>query len=74
MEYRIGCMLYVKPGTHVPPGTRYSSGVILKVYNDPELTRWNGSPEIYLEILWVDGHQSTEDIRKVSPYYELIHP
>lgn len=74
MEYHSGDLILVKPGTHVPPGTRYSSGVILKVYNAPEITRWNGSPEIYLEILWVDGHQSTEDIRKVSPYYEFIHP
>lgn len=58
-----GDLLLVKPGTHVPPGTRYSSGVILGVRDDPE---------IYLDILWVDGYRSREDIRKVSPYYEVV--
>ena len=58
-----GDLLLVKPGTHVPPGTRYSSGVILGVREDPE---------IYLDILWVDGYRSQEDIRKVSPYYEVV--
>jgi uncharacterized membrane protein (UPF0127 family) len=72
MEFRVCDLFVVKPGTHVPPGTRYSSGIILNVRNDPELTRWNGAPEIYLDILWVDGHRSTEDYRKVSPYYEVV--
>jgi len=72
MEYRTGDLILVKPGTHVPPGTRYSSGVILKVYNDPQITRWNGAPEIYLDILWVDGYRSTEDYRKITPYYEVL--
>ena len=67
-----GDLLLVKPGTHVPPGTRYSSGVIIKVYNDPEITRWNGAPEIYLDVLWADGHRSTEDHRNISPYYEVV--
>ena len=67
-----GDLLLVKPGTHVPPGSRYSSGIILKVYNDPEITRWNGTPEIYLDILWVDGYQSQVDHRNVSPYYEVV--
>jgi len=74
MEYHIGDLLLVKPGTHVPPGSRYSSGIILSVHNDPGISRWNGIPEIYLKILWLDGHQTTEDIRKVSPYYEFIKP
>lgn len=67
--YQIGDLLLVKPGTHVPPGTRYASGVVLKIYNDSTLTRWNGAPEIFLDIVWSDGHQSTEDIRKLLPYY-----
>jgi uncharacterized membrane protein (UPF0127 family) len=74
MEYRSGDLILVKPGTHVPPGSRYSSGILLDVREDPRFTHWNGIPEVYLKILWVDGHQSTEDIRKVSPYYEFIHP
>ena len=74
MEYHPGDLLLVKPGTHVPSGSRYSSGTILKVYNAPELTRWNGAPEIYLTILWADGYKSSEFLSKVSPYYELIHP
>ena len=67
-----GDLLLVKPGTHVPPGTRYSSGIILEVREDPQITRWNGTPEIYLDILWVDGYRSREDLRKVSPYYEVV--
>jgi hypothetical protein len=74
MGLQLGSLLLVKPGTHVPPGTRYSSGILLDVKEDPQLTRWNGIPEVYLKILWVDGHQSLEDIRKVSPYYEFIKP
>ena len=72
MEFRVGDLLLVKPGTHVPPGSRYSSGVILDVREDPQITRWNGAPEIYLDILWVDGCRSTEDYRKITPYYEVL--
>ena len=72
MEFRVGDLLLVKPGTHVPPGTRYSSGIILEVREDPQITRWNGVPEIYLEIMWMDGYRSTEDYRKITPYYEVL--
>lgn len=72
MEYHSGDLILVKPGTHVPPGSRYSSGIIIKSYEDPMFPR--GTPEIFLDILWVDGHQSTQSIRLVKPYYELIHP
>jgi hypothetical protein len=74
MGFSIGSLLLVKPGTHVPPGTRYSSGILLDVREDPQITRWNGIPEVYMKILWADGHQSTEEIRKVTPYYEFILP
>lgn len=67
-----GDLLLVVPGTHVPPGSRYSSGMILCVREDPQLTRWNGTPEVYLEILWADGHRTVEDIRKVNPYYTVV--
>ena len=72
MEFRVGDLLLVKPGTHVPPGSRYSSGIILEVREDPQITRWNGVPEIYLEIMWVDGYRSREDYRKITPYYEVL--
>ena len=74
MEYHIGDLLLVKPGTHVPPGSRYSSGIILSVHNDPGISRWNGTAEIFLEILWADGHKSFDRISQVSPYYEFIKP
>lgn len=72
MEFHPGDLLLVVPGTHVPPGSRYSSGMILGVREDPEITRWNGIPEVYLEILWADGHRTVEDIRKVTPYYTVV--
>jgi len=74
MEYNTGDLLLVKPGTHVPPESRYSSGIILRVYNDPSISRWNGTAEIFLEILWLDGHKSFDRISQVSPYYEFIKP
>ena len=70
MEYHIGDLLLVVPGTHhVPPGTRYSSGMILGVREDPQIA---GIPEVYLEILWVDGHRTVEDIWKLTPYYTVV--
>ena len=57
---------------HVYPGTRYYSGLILKVHHDPTLTRWNGSPEIYMVVLWCDGYKSSEDVRRFLSYYEVI--
>jgi len=68
---KAGDLLLVKPGTHVPPGTRYSSGIIAEV-RDSGLTRWNGAPEIYLDIIWADGCRSLEDHRNVAPYYEVV--
>ena len=67
-----GDLLLAKPGTRVLWGGVKSSGIILEVREDPGLTRWNGTPEIYLDILWAEGYRSVEDIRRVSPYYEVV--
>jgi hypothetical protein len=66
MGLQLGSLLLVKPGTHVPPGSRYSSGIITNI-RDVTPHRW-------LTILWADGHQSTEYLSKVKPYYEFIKP
>jgi len=69
---KVGDLLLMKPGTRVLWGGVKSSGIILEVREDPQITRWNGTPEIYLDILWVEGYRSVEDIRRVSPYYEVV--
>ena len=69
---KVGDLLLIKSGTHVPPGTRYSSGIILEVREDPQITKWNGIPEIYLDVLWIDGHRSTEEHGKFLPYYDIF--
>jgi hypothetical protein len=44
MEYHPGDLLLVKPGTHVPPGTRYSSGILL---DEPQFPRYGNYPKNY---------------------------
>lgn len=53
-------------------GSRYSCGLVLEVHDDPDLTRWNGTPEVFLRVLWTDGHVALEDFRNLSPCYEVI--
>jgi len=47
-------------------------GLVLEVRSDPELTRWNGSPEVYVKILFSDGQVYDGDIRHLPGNYEVI--
>ena len=47
-------------------------GLVLEVRSDPELTRWNGSPEVYVKILFSDGRVYDGDIRHLPGNYEVI--
>ena len=47
-------------------------GLILEVRSDPELTRWNGCPEVYVKILFSDGRVYDGDIRHLPGNYEVI--
>ena len=69
---RPGNVIRIKRGVvkNFPTGSRYAWGLILEVHD--ELTRWNGTPEVFLKVLWVDGHVALEDFRNLSPSYEVI--
>jgi len=59
---KAGDLLLVKPGTHVPPGTRYFQGLVLKV--EPKIRR--------AEVLWYDLTLHKEMLRNLEEYYEVI--
>ena len=47
-------------------------GLVLEMRSDPELTRWNGCPEIYVKILFSDGRVYDGDIRYLPGPYKVI--
>ena len=57
-----GDLLLVKPGTHVPPGARYSSGLVLEVV-----------PRLHAaKVAWFDSVTRLEDLQLLERYYERI--
>jgi len=57
---------------NVRQGTRYYCGLVLGVYSDPDVTQWNGVPEVFIRVLWADGHIALENFKYLSPCYEVI--
>jgi len=60
---KLGDMLLVNPGTHVPPGGRYSQGVVLT----------NPTSLGFITIAWRDGKITMEGVGNVSKYYTVIN-
>jgi len=60
---KLGDLLLVNPGTHVPPGGRYSQGVVLT----------NPTSLGFLTIAWRDGKITREFLGNVSKYYTVIN-
>ena len=61
-EMKPGDLLLVKPGTNVPPGTRYSRGLVLEEV--PELRA--------VKIMWCDSFTGIHDVMILDQYYERI--
>jgi hypothetical protein len=63
LAMKLGDMLLVNPGTHVPPGGRYSQGVVLT----------NPTSLGFITIAWRDGKITMEGVGNVSKYYTVIN-
>ena len=55
-----GDLLLVLPKSHVPPGGRYSRGLVVDR---------NG---VYVTVLWADGYHCKELVSNVAQYYTRI--
>ena len=60
---KLGDLLLVNSGTHVPPHSRYSQGVVLT----------NPTSLGFLTIAWKDGKITREGVGNVSRYYTVIN-
>jgi hypothetical protein len=60
---KLGDLLLVNSGTHVPPGGRYSQGVVLT----------NPTSLGFITIAWKDGKITREGVGNVSKYYTVIN-
>ena len=59
---KVGDLLLVKPGTNVPPGTRYSRGLVLEEV-----------PKLHaVKIMWCDSFTEINDVMLLDQYYERI--
>jgi hypothetical protein len=57
-----GDLLLVKPGTNVPPGTRYSRGLVLE-----EVPKLHAA-----KIMWCDSFIEINDVMLLDKHYERI--
>mgnify|MGYP000215063408 CR=1 FL=1 len=63
---KLGDLLFVKSGTHVPPRGRYSQGIVVE--NPTSL-----GLHTILTIVWQDGKITREHLGHVSRYYTVIN-
>jgi len=57
-----GDLLFIKPGTQVPPNGRYSRGIILD----------SPSSHGLITVGWHDGKINSEIITNINQYYTVI--